>query len=355
MSSSSTEFNARKIWDIARYDCAGRELDPENRRGPEVHPDMMRFDDWFYVIFNVPGGKQIIRSPDAVTWECVQQGRVGQMFAITPWDDLMTVGTGPMLEKKPDGKPYRQSFTKFTSDGVAWSLDYAPPALLDTVLYHVVWHEGMAYGVGYSGKDDNGTLYRSENARDWQPIKQNLFPAGRHGNEGALAFEDDGTAYCLLRGSFETPVTMGFSRGPDYQQWRWDVPEVDWYGDGKTLSADEAIRAPFGGPKLLRLSDGRLIAYGRVLGPEAGQEKKPLPEDWTPAGGDKGDPHHRDEHATVTLLEFDPQRNRLTRLMSFPGFTHYHGIVEHDRRLWVACGSCDSAWEVWLLDTPVPA
>jgi hypothetical protein len=130
---------------------------------------------------------------------------------------------------------------------------------------------------------------------------------------------------------------------------------VDWYGDGRTASADEAIRAPFGGPKFLRLKDRRLIAYGRVLGPEAGARPRSSAESRQPAGGDKSDPLRRDEHAVVTLLVFDPAQMRLTRLVDFPGYTHYHGIVEHDDKLWIACGRCDSAWEVWMLTAGVPA
>lgn len=149
-------------------------------------------------------------------------------------------------------------------------------------------------------------------------------------------------------------LTIGVGRGPDYRDWRWQVPEVDWYGDGRTMSADQAIRAPFGGPQFLRLKDGRLIAYGRVLGPEKGAKRIPLPESRQPAGGDKNDPLRRDEHAIVTLFVFDPERVRLTRLMDFPGYTHYHGVVEHDGKLWIACGRCDSAWEVWLLTAKVP-
>ena len=95
---NSQDWEAYRIWDIARTDCLGNLLDPEDRRGPEVHPDLIRFKDWFYCLFKAPGGSRIIRSPDAKTWETVQLGRVGLRFAVTPWGDLMTVGTCNVFE-----------------------------------------------------------------------------------------------------------------------------------------------------------------------------------------------------------------------------------------------------------------
>lgn len=345
----TADVDARLIWTLRDRDIAGNKLDPDNVRGGEVHPDLTRFQGWFYCIFNDTRAKSLIRSPDGEKWELVQRARCGQMFAHTPGGRLMTIGTSPTGRFRPNGQPYRQSHSYFSPDGVDWGLACYNESSYDTVLYTVTWHEDVAYSVGYTGKDQNGTLYRSDDAIHWEPIVRDFFPPERQGNEADLLFHD-GRAYALLRGAYNTPVTIGTSQGPDFTDWSWQVPEIDWHGDGNLQSADDAIRAPWGGPKWLTLSDGRLIAHGRVLGPEPAQSRF----GGAIAGGDKGDSTGGDEDAIVTLMTFDPATKRLTRLVDFPGYTHYHGIVEHDDQLWIACGRCDSGLQVWLLKTPVP-
>lgn len=336
-------FTAEKIWDI-RYP-------PPHR---EVHPDLIRYKDAFYCQFQELSGNHIIRSRDGREWETVQLGRVGFMFSITPNNELMMNGTRTQQPpQKADGSWHWQTYTNFSSNGDQWELPCVFEAGWETVMFRVTWHDGVGYSVGYGHKDATGTLYRTHDGRDWQVVTQDFFPPGRECNEADLAFEEDGSAHCLVRGVFKSPVTVGFCQDPEYREWRWAVPQIDWFRDGRLVSADEAIRAPFGAPRFLRLSDGRLLAYGRVLGPDRGPESK-VPRKLR-AGGDSTDPLKRDEHASVTLMEFDPQRNVLTRVADFPGYSHYHGIVEHDGQLWIACGSADSFSEVWLLKVPLDA
>lgn len=371
---NDTRVTAWKIWDIPSRDGLGN-LTPSSR-GLEVHPDLIRFKDWFYCLWNENNGKRIMRSPDAKIWETVLLGRVGQMFAHTPRGGLMTVGTGRLPSMEGDGTSQRQSFTLFSRDGFNWGLPGIHPGGADCVLYRVTWHESTAYSVAYNGKDKDGTLYRSTNGCAWEVHKPDFFPPGRQGNEGDLAFAADGTAYCLLRGGFGAPVSIGRAF-PDYREWEWTVPTVDGYQDGREGPADRELRAPFGGPKFLRLKDGRLLAYGRVLGPLPGHERRQAddaasrfahellerrqtkagiaPASARGAGGDRNDPLKRDEHATVTVFAFDPAANRLTRLADFPGFSHYCGMVEHEDALWIACGRADSGWEVWMLRVALDA
>lgn len=331
-------FIAEKITDITHPPGNG-----------EVHPDLIVYKDHFYCKVQEWGGHRILRSRDGRNWETVQLGWVGLRFSITPQDELMMIGTWG--RKQPDGNWRRQSFTTFSTDGLKWTFPHCMPEGAQTVMFRVDWHAGMGYSVGYFHKDVDGTLYRTSDGREWEVVKQRFFPAGRAGNEASLAFEPDGRATCLLRGDRKTPVTLGVGRAPDYQSWDWKVPEIDWYRDGNAVSADEAIRAPFGAPKFLRLSDGRLLAYGRVLGPDPG----PLSRKSTQkvAGGDSNDPQSCYEHASVTIFEVDPARARLTRLADFPGYSHYHGIVERDGRLWIACGRADSIAEAWMLQVPL--
>lgn len=318
----------------------------------EVHPDLIFYKGHFYCQIQEGGGNRIVRSREGGDWETVQLGRVGFMFSITPRDELMMISTWcRQPPQKPDGNWHWQSYTTFSTDGVKWTFPCIIPEGFETCMFRVDWHDGLGYSVGYGHKDVAGTLYRTDDGRDWQVLKPQFFPPGRGGNEASLAFEPDGRAYCLLRGDRKTPLTFGYGQAPDCQTWDWKVPEIDWYRDGNAVSADQAIRAPFGAPKFLRLSDGRLLAYGRVLGPDKGPIG--LKATQKVAGGDSHDPQSCFEHASVTLFEVDPARARLTRLADFPGYSHYHGIVEHDGSLWIACGRADSITEAWMLTVPL--
>lgn len=330
-------FTAEKIWNITRPPWNG-----------EVHPDLVRFKGHFYCQSQEHGGNRILRSQDGKEWETVQLGRIGFMFSITPRNTLMLNG----VTRTPDGE-LGDSYTRFSEDGIRWSNECHFPSGKDTVMFRVDWHDGVGYSVAYTRKDATGTLYRTHDGIEWETVKRDFFPPNRGGNEASLAFEEDGRACCLLRGDRKTPVTCGFSAGPEYTDWEWMVPEVDWYRDGNAVSADEAIRAPFGAPRFMRLSDGRLLAYGRVLGPDKGPIDPRAAR--KVAGGDSNDPLACHEHASVTLFEFDGPRHRLTRLADFPGYSHYHGMVEYDRQVWIACGSADSVTEVWMLKVPLDA
>ena len=86
-----------------------------------------------------------------------------------------------------------------------------------------------------------------------------------------------------------------------------------------------------GGPKLIRLSDGRLLGAGRALGP----------------GRDDG-------HAT--LFWVDPGRALLTLFAELDG-TSYPGVAEYEGEIWVTyIGSkChQDVWEVHLAKVGTP-
>ncbi len=232
----------------------------------------------------------------------------------------------------------RQSVTWLSADGVTWSSAYACPSGVNTWHWKVVWHNGMGYTIGYDGKDKTGTLYRTRDGKNWRVLVSDFFPGG--GNEISIAFGTDNTAYGLLRDARKRIMTAAmkatvedsdghqvgtdFSRGyygdaapmfgigkaPYYQEWEWKELTVDWDGNGQFRSVDEVLRAPFGGPKLIRLKDGRFVVAGRILGP-----------------------NRDDGHITLFLL--DPTTAQLTKIAEFAGST-YGGVAEYDGRLWVS-------------------
>lgn len=327
------------IWDVSR-------ISDRNDCRVEL-TDLIRFEDAWYCAFregeihhNHPSGRgRVIRSSDGETWASValfdwDGADVREpRFSITPEGWLM-VNTSVFFcsgEPRRDGAFYqlnrrgtpetvnesevaRQSVTWLSPDGVNWSSAHACPTGVNTWRWDVAWHNGMGYSVGYLGKDRAGTLYRTRDGKSWRQLSTNFFP-DKGSNEASLAFLGESVAACLLRvGSRRAMVGVG--AGPSWRNWEWRNLRVDWAGDGQAKPCQDVLRAPFGGPKLIRLSDGRLFAAGRVLGP----------------GRDDGH---------ITLFQVDLENAVLVKFAEFAG-TSYAGVVEHDGKLWVTSSSSDT-------------
>ena len=114
----------------------------------------------------------------------------------------------------------------------------------------------MGYGVACGGRDAKGALYRTRDGKSWRVLLGEFFPDGR-GSEGSLAFGKDDRAYCLFRLG-ERNAAIGTGKAPYYQEWDWKKLTIDWTGDGDARSGEDVLRAPFGGPKIICLGDGRL-------------------------------------------------------------------------------------------------
>jgi len=370
-------IEGRTIWDKSRMsDRARMEL-----------TDLIRFKGCWYCGFREgdihmshPSGRgRIIRSADGLSWESV---------ALFEWDGadvrepklsvtaeglLMANTTVYFVSREPregghhyqldapgtpetvdEAEVARQSVTWLSRDGKNWSGAYACPSGVNSWRWEAAWHGGMGYCVGYGGKDKKGCLYRTRDGRNWRALRENLFPGG-HGNEASLSFGPDGTVCLLLRDGqprvagqrralrqsdgheiapgqarvvhgTHAPM-LGAGKPPRYQEWEWREIRVDWNGDGALERVEDVFAAPFGGPKLIRLKDGRLVAAGRVLGP----------------GRDDGH---------VTLFWVDRERAVLKRFAEFAG-TSYPGVVEHEGMIWVSsCASDASA--VFLAQVATP-
>ncbi|MHC4874639.1 MAG: hypothetical protein ACYTFY_22540, partial [Planctomycetota bacterium] len=211
----------------------------------------------------------------------------------------------------------RQSVTWFSNDGINWSSCYACETGVNNWRWHVTWYNGMAYSVAYAGKDDNGTLYRSRDGKQWRALVENFFPGS--GNEGCIAFDKSDTAYCLLRdgrlreknknpkaGGRGVPM-LGIGKAPYYTDWEWKEVSFDWDNDGNISESEEILHSPIGGPKIITLNDGRIIAAGRLMGGEM-------------------------DDGRICLFKVDPEKLVLTRFAELEGTT-YAGIIEHEGKL----------------------
>ncbi|MFD0788388.1 hypothetical protein ACFQZ8_31120, partial [Micromonospora azadirachtae] len=113
----------------------------------------------------------------------------------------------------------------------------------DVWLWRAAWHGDTMWGVGYATRDPRLVrLYRSDDGIDLRPVVATLFADG-YPNESGLVFQPDGTALCLLRRDQGTATAQLGRARPPYLDWQWTD-----------------LKVQVGGPALLRLPDGRLLA-----------------------------------------------------------------------------------------------
>ncbi len=86
---------------------------------------------------------------------------------------------------------------------------------------------------------------------------------------------------------------------------------ADWQGEDDPRRSDEVLGTALGGPKIICLSDGRLLGAARISG-------------------------------RVNLFWIDPENALLTKLKEFEG-TSYPGLVEHEGKIWVSYGVRDAS------------
>ncbi len=291
----------RRIWDRA----------PHN-----AFTDLARFRGNWYIAFregrghsSPDGALRVIASPDGVRWDSVAlfSSATGDLrdakFSLTSDGRLMLNGAAALHQP---AAAKHQSLAWFSSDGAGWS-GAAAVGEPNVWLWRAVWHKARAYGLGYStGETKFARLYVSRDGRRYDVWVEKLFEDD-YPNEAAMLFLKDGTALCLLRrdGGAKAPLSappkattaqLGRAR-PPYREWIW---------------TDLGVR--IGGPQMLRLPDGRIVAAVRLYG------EKPI-----------GNPR-------TALCWLDPAAGTLTEFLALPsgGDTSYAGLVFHAGHLWVS-------------------
>ena len=278
--------DVRKIWDRA----------PHN-----AFTDLARFRDRWFCVFregkahvSPDGAVRILTSADGAEWEpaALLTSSAADLrdpkLAVTPDGRLMLCAAGALHDRS---KQTHQSWVWFSNDGRTWS---SPCAVGDPDfwLWRVTWHGDRAYSVGYSsGKKRTVRLYCSRDGTVFDTLVGRLFEAGSP-NEASVVFDGD-TACCLLRRD-GTPGSglLGMSR-PPYTEWEW-----------------KDLGAKVGGPNLLLLPDGRLVAAVRLY----------------------------DGKVRTSLCWLDAGQGKLTEALRLPsgGDTSYAGLVFHGGLLWVS-------------------
>lgn len=277
----------RKIWDRA----------PHN-----AFTDLVRFKGRWFCVFregaahvSPDGALRVITSENGKDWtSAALLTRRGAdlrdaKVTVTPDNRLMLSGAAALHQP---ARFKHQSLAWFSKNGRAWSdpVEIGDP---NVWLWRVTWHGRTAYGIGYDTASEGFVrLYASTDGSRFEALVQRLFDDGQP-NETSMIFRPDETALCLLRRDGNPgSAKLGTAR-PPYTEWQW-----------------KDLGAKIGGPHIIRLPDGRIIAAVRLY----------------------------DGGARTSLAWLDAGAGKLTEFLKLPsgGDTSYAGLVWHDRLLWVS-------------------
>lgn len=287
VSTNAELVEVHKIWDRA----------PHN-----AFTDLVRYRDRWYCVFREgqahvsdDGSLRVIRSTDGTAWDSAAlvtdpRGDLRDAKIATTPDGRLMLSGAVALRQPAQFK--HLSLAWFSEDGTKWG---EPVVIGDpnVWLWRTTWHNGTAYSVGYDTIGEKFVrLYSSHDGRKFETLVPTLFDENSP-NETSIVFQPDDTALCLLRRD-GNPGTgkLGVSR-PPYTQWQW-----------------KDVGVKIGGPHMLRLNDGRLVAAVRLY----------------------------DGAVRTSLAWIDPETGRLTEFLKLPsgGDCSYAGLVWHDDLLWVS-------------------
>lgn len=274
-----------------------------NQAPHNAFTDLVRFKDQWFCVFREGTGHvshdgkvRIISSADGDAWApAALLSAPGDLpdlrdpkITLTPDGRLMITAAAAMRTVKP---PRHQTYAWFSSDGKDWG---RPEAIGEpnVWLWRITWHKGAAWGVGYAAGGGGARLYRSPDGRRFEVHVERLFDKG-FPNEASLEFLDDDTCLCLLRRDGQPSTAMLGTARPPYTEWTWK---------------DLGVR--IGGPRLVRLADGRLVAGARRY----------------------------DGSVRTSLMWLDAGGGALREFLRLPsgGDTSYPGLVMHGGLLWVS-------------------
>jgi len=281
--------SARKIWDQA----------PHN-----AFTDLIRFKDAWYCAFREGKGHvcdtgklRVLTSTDGQKWTSTgliarEGGDVRDAKLSITGDGKLMLNGAVRAIKPVDGKTH-QSMVWLSGDGHAWG-EGIPVGDPNLWMWSVSWHKGSGYGIGYRCASPRFIrLHHTRDAKNWKTLADDIFPGGSYANESSLVFTDDDTCYCLLRRDGKGSTGQLGIAQPPYTKWTW-----------------KDLGVKIGGPKMIRLPDGRFVAGVRLY----------------------------DGKVRTALCWVDVENGRLTEFLKLPsgGDTSYPGMVFLDGVLWVS-------------------
>lgn len=144
---------------------------------------------------------------------------------------------------------FGQPINWLSSDGHSWSsLRYF--ADKNWWLWRLRWHKGQAMGFAYNRGQQAINFYQGDPRRTFNLIQPKAFSLAKQGkgypNESDIVFDDDDSAYALIRRDADSCTAQLGRARPPYTRWHWaDLGEY------------------IGGPVMLKLSSGKALVAGR--------------------------------------------------------------------------------------------
>lgn len=300
--------DVKKIWDQARHNA---------------FTDLIRHNGKWFCVFregdghvSPNGALRVLTSQDGKKWTSAAliTSQTADLrdakITVAPDGRLMLAGAGA-LHQPADAK--HQSYIWYSDDGVNWG-EAIPIGEPNFWIWRIVWHDGKAYGIGYStGETKGAKLYVSEDGKKFDVLVSDLAKEN-YPNESALMFLEDGTALCVLRrdGQPDPSALLGTAKAP-YTDWTW-----------------QNLSVRIGGPQMTQLPDGRFVVAGRAY----------------------------DNQVRTALWWLEPKTGALTEIVSLPsgGDTSYPGLVFQDGLLWVSYySSHEGKTSIYLARVELPS
>lgn len=272
-----------------------------NQAPHNAFTDLVRFNDCWFCVFREGSGHvspdgaiRVLTSADSMAWKSAAliTSPIADLrdpkITLTPTGNLMITAAGALHDRSQNS---HQTFVWFSPDGTNWS-DPTAIGQPNNWLWRITWHQQSAFGFGYScSQDKHIKLFNSLDGKNFLPNTQEAIAEGNP-NESSIIFTNN-QAVCLLRRDTQSGTgLLGFSSAP-FTKWQWH---------------DLNIR--IGGPHLIQIPDGRLLAAVRLY----------------------------DGKTRTSLCWIDPDRKSLTEALSLPsgGDTSYAGLAIHDNILHVS-------------------
>jgi hypothetical protein len=280
--------------------------------------DLIYFKNHWYCTFREAdahqGGRdgtlRILESKNGTRWKSIATFKETGIdlrdpkLSETPDGRLMLLAGGTVYKKQKGKKNRyvtRQPRVAFSRDAKHWT-PLKPILQQHEWLWRVTWHQGKAYGVSYRPSNAKYlrrrwfiTLFESNDGLHYKKLRQ--WPLTHHPNETTLRFLQSGEMVALVRREkrWTAGAYIGISK-PPYKRWKWH--ETKHY---------------FGGPNFLVMSDGSMLASGRILLK-------------TPYG-----------HQPKTILaNMDLKELKPALVLPSGGDTSYPGMVYRGKYLWLS-------------------
>ncbi len=218
--------------------------------------DLIRYRERWYLAFreasshvSPDGAIRILSSVDFEKWESFARldypvaDLRDPKLAITPDNRLLLTTAGAM---HPPSETRHRSLAWFSRDGREWTAA-ASIGDPDVWIWRVQWHQGKALAMGYgTGNDRFLRSYVSGNGKDFQVLNPTVLD-NDYPNETSIVFLPSDTALCLLRRDQGAKTAMLGKSRPPYRGWTW-----------------QDLGVQIGGPHMIRLPDGRIVAAVRL-------------------------------------------------------------------------------------------